>query len=195
MIESFPKGDREMVETAMLATRAAAPNHVELHVGTRDRDLVEKLLVETFLRIANQPDAESGLLQLLDPNFKENPEASPIFGKLKVLSEPTNPPDHCTMKDWYAEKCLQALGHDLRQPDDWAAAFRNRLSRFAHHGVVVALFIAREKEVAIKVLRQEFPQLLLVVLAEKDIERYTQIYMELDDIDKALKYVLIQSET
>ena len=190
-VASFPKEDMQRMENAMiqvLAEDSASMDSAELNAHNQ-RD-AEKLLIATRIKLSGNAFDDWQIPQLLNHDFSASKDFSILMEKVLVVPEPPAPPDKANKPEWYAESCLVSLGYDPDTPSSSVDVFQDVLIQNADEDTVVAMFITYEKVETIKILRQSFPRLLLVVLSEKNALRYSQIYIDLVDTDNLLKRML-----
>jgi hypothetical protein len=158
--------------------------------SNRRRD-AEKLLIATRIKLSGTVFDDWQIPQLLNHDFSDGQEYSILLEKVVVIPEPTLPPDGQDKLEWYAQCCFQSLGYDLEGAISWTQLLGDFLRVRAEDDTVIAMFVDFEKQEVIRLLRENFPRLLLVVLSETNALRYSQIYIELQDIDNNLKRMLV----
>jgi hypothetical protein len=193
-VASFPKEDMQKMENAMIQVLAEDSSYrVSAELNSHNQRDAEKLLIATRIKLSGNAFDDWEIPQLLNHDFSAANDFSILLEKVVVVPEPPQPPDRANKPEWYAESCLISLGYDPDSALSSVDVFQDVLIRNANEDNVVAMFIAFEKQETIKILRQSFPRLLLVVLSEKNALRYSQIFIDLVDIDNLLTRMLVTS--
>lgn len=192
-IASFPPQDRECVEVAMMEVLQSTPESgSDLALNTTNPKDAEKLLVATRLKLTNRNINGLDFNQLLNNRYREGDRSTPMLDIIHVVPEPANVPDNVLMVDFYSKCILTDL--NLDQPETaWKESLNRELTVRKGRkgdGKVVAMMISQDKKTAIQVLRNSIPLLLLVVLPEKSVVRYSTVFNDRAAIEQILKRIL-----
>lgn len=192
-IASFPPQDRECVEVAMKEVLQSTPQSgSDFALNTTNSKDAEKLLVATRLRLTNRNINGLDFNQLLNNSYREGDRSTPMLDIIHVVPEPANVPDNVSTVDFYAKCILTDL--NLDQPETaWKESLNRELTVRKGRkgdGKVVAMMISQDKKTAIQVLRNSIPLLLVVVLPEKSVVRYSTVFNDRAGIEQILKRIL-----
>lgn len=192
-IASFPPQDRECVEVAMKEVLQSTPQSgSDFALNTTNSKDAEKLLVATRLKLTNRNINGLDFNQLLNNSYREGDRSTPMLDIIHVVPEPANVPDNVSTVDFYAKCILTDL--NLDQPETaWKESLNRELTVRKGRkgdGKVVAMMISQDKKTAIQVLRNSIPLLLVVVLPEKSVVRYSTVFNDRAGIEQILKRIL-----
>jgi hypothetical protein len=195
-VASFPPQDRDCVEVAMREVLQSTPlTGSEFALNTTNSKDAEKLLVATRLKLTNRNINGLEFNQLLNFGYREGDPSMPMLDIIHVVPEPTNVPDNESTEDFYAKSILADL--NLVQPETaWKESLNHELNARKGRkgdGKVVAMMISQDKKTAIQVLRKEFPLLLVVVLPQKSVVRYSTVFNDRANIEFLLKKTIRQT--